>query len=314
MLLSDLLGKPVLSLFSGTNEGSVYGAVFEKKLKKLLYLTVGKLPHEEETLRRLPFSALSAGGQAIVVRSPASLQPDPGAEDACEMSGIGSCEVWDSGGEYLGLLGDADLDEKGVPLSFMLADGGGFAPSQVLSAGPGTVILMSQTASKPPPPAKKPRAQKPKTCAQSPSAQENGRAAAAVQGSDSGDENGRNSDNADGAPDTPQSNGEGSSSGDTYSNGDGSSSDDAYANGECLNSDDTYSNGIEGGAVYGTIYADFSYLIGRKANADICGVRGERIVRRGEVVSQNTLAACKTGGRLLALARACPYRVYEFGE
>lgn len=54
-----------------------------------------------------------------------------------------------------------------------------------------------------------------------------------------------------------------------------------------------------------TIYADFSYLLSRKASARVIGPDGEILLEAGQKVTPAALAACKRCGRLLHLAKSC---------
>ena len=74
--------------------------------------------------------------------------------------------------------------------------------------------------------------------------------------------------------------------------------------GESLRADEDWGGVVVVRPPY-TIYADFSYLLGRKASARVIGPDGEILLEAGQKVTPAALAACKRCGRLLHLAKSC---------
>ena len=74
--------------------------------------------------------------------------------------------------------------------------------------------------------------------------------------------------------------------------------------GESLRADEDWGGVVVVRPPY-TIYADFSYLLGRKASARVIGPDGEILLEAGQKVTPAVLAACKRCGRLLHLAKSC---------
>lgn len=74
--------------------------------------------------------------------------------------------------------------------------------------------------------------------------------------------------------------------------------------GESLRADEDWGGVVVVRPPY-TIYADFSYLLGRKASVRVIGPDGEILLEAGQKVTPAALAACKRCGRLLHLAKSC---------
>jgi len=249
--LSELMNKPVISLFEGENVGFVESALLDKKLKKIKCLIVNNSP-DPATRKCLPAnSKLKTGSHAVVIKNRGSLGeyvPEQHLPN-CPLN----AEVFDSDGNYLGLVKDCALGPD-YTLAEIVLDDAQYPADRVLSASPGTVVLWLGS------PAARPKS-----------------AAPAKKTSAAAEEKTPGAGSKEQKPE--QENGQ----------------EPAERHEEAL--------------LPGTIYADFSYLLGRKATEDIYNRRRERIVRRNSIVTLGTLAACKRFGKLVALAR-CAVKIY----
>ena len=238
--LSDILNKPVLSLYEGINEGNVENVVFDKKLRKLRFLVLcNDDSGASQNLRKLPAdSHITVGEHAVVIKNSTALSPL--LDEELPLNNPVNSEVFDTDGKYLGLVSDGTLNDGFNLLDLSLSSAESYPVEKVLSASSGTIILSLKD--KPPhtAPIKK-AAKKPKAEVAAPA----------------------------------------------------SSEEVALPQTVIVAKD------------INKIYADFSYLLGRKASEDIFNQRKERIVKRNSIVTTTTLAACKKYGKLLALARIC---------
>lgn len=314
MKLTQYLDKPVLGLYEAEEGGRISGAVFDKRLKRLKHLLV-TLP-DRQTAKLLLSAVAAVGPDAILIRNLSALTP-------CE--DISNCPVhaalFDTEGRALGRVEEAELDERRNTL-FLSAAGKRYLPEQILSGGPDAVLVcLSGPIRRPSPP----RAGR---------LRESGKArpssASALSSSSSGLQ-------GDPAPEPAHSQAfppADASLGELSPKAGPALPNDFAQNSEKLLSKegDLHSTMQEnsahlpqredsgsadpvlraedwGGLVVVrppyTIYADFSYLVGRKAKVRVLDLSGEVLQEAGERVTPSSLSACKKHGRLIQLAKSC---------
>ena len=122
MQLSEILSKPIISLYDGTNEGFVLNACFNKTLQKLKYLIVsGNENAEDEEIYLVDVSNVFDFGQdAIVIKNNGSLELCSNLDDTYSLNNPINSIAFDTKGTRLGTVRDVILDDALNTTKFMI--------------------------------------------------------------------------------------------------------------------------------------------------------------------------------------------------
>lgn len=113
MQLIDILSKPVISLYNGTNEGVVLSACFSEDLKKLNYLIIVSSTDSEadDELILSARDVFKFGSDAIMIKNNSCLQLKTNLDAICFNNPINST-AYDMDGKLLGKVSDVIIDEQ----------------------------------------------------------------------------------------------------------------------------------------------------------------------------------------------------------
>lgn len=106
-LLSEIISKPVLNLYSGKIEGTVKDAIFDSTFKKIQFLKIFDDDEEEYLLSTAKI--YSVGSSSLVIRNSEALLLD--TEESKENNPI-NFEIFSSAGDSLGTLLDIELENN----------------------------------------------------------------------------------------------------------------------------------------------------------------------------------------------------------
>ena len=108
-LLSDIISKPVLNLYSGKIEGTISSVIFDETYKKIQTLKI--FDQEEEEYCLFTSKIYSIGKNSIVIKNSEALSLCLSESDIKENNPI-NLEVFSTSGDHLGKLIDIELNEK----------------------------------------------------------------------------------------------------------------------------------------------------------------------------------------------------------
>ncbi len=112
--LSEVLSKPILSLFNGRVEGTIKTAIFDKKLQKIKYL-LGFNENEQNDEYIIPVSSIfTIGENALVVKNSSCLEPLSNFEPQITFNNPINLYAFTTKGNGLGNVTDVFFDEKFV--------------------------------------------------------------------------------------------------------------------------------------------------------------------------------------------------------
>lgn len=120
--LSEILSKPILSLFNGKVEGTIKTAIFDKKLQKIKYLIVF---NENEQIDEyvIPTSSIfSIGENALVVKNASCLEPISNFEPQIVYNNPINLHAFTTKGNSMGNVIDIFFDEKFVVEKVLLSN------------------------------------------------------------------------------------------------------------------------------------------------------------------------------------------------
>ena len=118
MQLSEILSKPVLSLYDGTNEGFVINACFNSDLKKLKYLLVsGTEQEDQETIYIIDVNNIFKIGQdAVMIKNNASLELATNLDGLYIPNNPINSNAYTVDGNSLGSIKDITLSESDLTI------------------------------------------------------------------------------------------------------------------------------------------------------------------------------------------------------
>lgn len=146
MQLQDLLSKPVLSLYDGTNEGFVLSVWLDEKLKKVKALIISNnddnSPIDELLLHYNDI--LKIGKDAIVIKNNSLLETKNLNYNINYSYSPINNSAYTIDGEYLGKISDIEIDDKFNVLHFII--GQKQIPANMLATfSNGTIIFNTET-------------------------------------------------------------------------------------------------------------------------------------------------------------------------
>ena len=114
--LSTVLGKPVISLYNGQVEGTILNAIFDKKLKKIKYLSIFNDNNEEEITTELRIletkNIYNLGQDAVVIKNNSCLENASNYEPELNIVNPINSIVYTALGTYLGKITDIVFDDN----------------------------------------------------------------------------------------------------------------------------------------------------------------------------------------------------------
>jgi len=120
--LSEVLSKPILSLFNGRIEGTIKTAIFDKKLQKIKYFTFFN-ENEQNDEYIIPSSRIFAIGEnALVVKNSSCIEPLSNFEPQINLNNPINLHVFTTKGKSLGNIIDVIFTEKFVVEKFLLSN------------------------------------------------------------------------------------------------------------------------------------------------------------------------------------------------
>lgn len=138
---SDLLSRPVLSLYEGELIGTVDKLLFDRKLKKLLYL---QLTNENDTCFLLPTKNIyNVGKNAITIKNNTAVSLKIEDDGLC-LCPIGS-KSFNIKGEFLGIVKEIILTEKFVTEKISFENNLVLDSNMIASSGKNTVIFYDKS-------------------------------------------------------------------------------------------------------------------------------------------------------------------------
>ncbi len=144
MQLSEILSKPIISLYDGTNEGFVLNACFNKTLQKLKYLIIlGNENAENEELYLLDTSNIYDFGQdAIVIKNNGALELCSNLDDTYLLNNPINSIAFDTKGTCLGNVRDVILDNA-LNVTKFIIDSNEMTFDRLASFSNGTLMFQS---------------------------------------------------------------------------------------------------------------------------------------------------------------------------
>lgn len=141
--ISELLGKSLVCLIEGTDEGVIKNITFDKKLRKPKWLIVSDSDGEYEYAVNIN-SVFRSGPDAVVIKSRNELFRTEAAE-GLELNSPMNSGVFTSGGKRLGSVKDIYLDaKKNEVVSLLLSEGAEIAAERIFSSGGSAVIITEE--------------------------------------------------------------------------------------------------------------------------------------------------------------------------
>ncbi|MDD4210944.1 MAG: PRC-barrel domain-containing protein [Clostridia bacterium] len=142
--LSELLSKPVISLYEGKTEGTIKNAVFNKNLKKLKWLV---LFDDQDMLEQkfLPAKEVfSIGENAVIIKNSQAIIPNLPDIDEQRQNNPINTPIYTVSGNLIDRVGDVILDEKNALQIIELKSGKELTPEQIVVSGQDTLILQDE--------------------------------------------------------------------------------------------------------------------------------------------------------------------------
>ena len=144
MQLSDILSKPVISLYDGTNEGFIINACFNKNLQRLKYLIVaGQEKTDEEEIYILDVSNIyKIGKDAIVIKNNVSLELLSNYEGVISINNPINSIAYTTNGESLGPVKDVSLNNELNLVEYKLS-GSNIPSTRLASFSENTILFQT---------------------------------------------------------------------------------------------------------------------------------------------------------------------------
>ena len=120
--LSEVLSKPILSLFTGKVEGTIKTAIFDKKLQKIKYLLVFNENEQNDEYIIPTQNFFAIGENALVIKNSSCLEPLSNFEPQITFNNPINLRTFTTKGNLLGNVTDVFFDEKFVVEKILLSN------------------------------------------------------------------------------------------------------------------------------------------------------------------------------------------------
>ena len=118
-LLSEIISKPVLNLYSGKIEGTVINAYFDNTFKKIQYFKI--FDNDEEEFLIATSKIYSVGESCLVIKNSNALMLESAMKKLEDNNPV-NLEIYSSSGDNLGILKDIELEENFEVKNFITKD------------------------------------------------------------------------------------------------------------------------------------------------------------------------------------------------
>lgn len=136
--LSNLIGKPIISIYDGKIEGYVKNLLFDKKLTKLCFLQFFDDNTQEDKLLHVK-SIYSIGQDAIILRNSFDVMLD--TIDVSNYVNPNNFDIYSVDGNKIGKVSDIILNDKNKVENLVLQDKTKLLINCILNVGDKVVIL-----------------------------------------------------------------------------------------------------------------------------------------------------------------------------
>ena len=140
--ITDYLGKPVLSVFESSTQGIVKDVLFDKNFKKLKFIVL----FEDNDIQEDKFVAVSdiysMGENAIVLKNNSVIESQSILTD--EIANPINNSAYTTSGTFLGVVKNADIDDKFNLMGITLNGGQTIDISNILTSGNDTLFVQDQ--------------------------------------------------------------------------------------------------------------------------------------------------------------------------
>ncbi|MGN1221647.1 MAG: PRC-barrel domain-containing protein [Christensenellales bacterium] len=136
--LSNLIGKPIISIYNGKIEGYVKNLLFDKKLTKLCFLQFFDDNTQEEKLLNVK-SIYSIGQDAIILKNSFEIILD--TIDESNYINPNNFQIYSVAGNKIGKVADITLNDKNKIENLVLQDKTKLLLKNILNVGDRVIIL-----------------------------------------------------------------------------------------------------------------------------------------------------------------------------
>jgi len=141
--VTEILSKPVISLYEGKTEGTIKNVIFSKELKALKWLV---LFDDKEMLEQKYLYAkdiFNIGENAVVVKNGECIVPNIIDDEPLQHNPI-NCAVYTVNGNVVDTVIDAVLDDKHNTIYLELKNGTQISPEKIVITGQDALILQDE--------------------------------------------------------------------------------------------------------------------------------------------------------------------------
>ncbi len=149
--LSNILGRPIISLYNGQIEGTIINASFDKKMQKIKYLLILNEPIETTTddvlneIKVLPTKEVyNIGQDAIVVRNNSCISNYSSLEPNIQYMNPINAEVYTVLGTRLGKILDINFDDSFNVISCAIDNDTNILIEKLAVLGDGLVLMQDK--------------------------------------------------------------------------------------------------------------------------------------------------------------------------
>jgi len=141
--LTELVSKPVISLYEGRTEGTIKNVIFNKALKSIKWLV---LFDDKDMLEQKYISVkeiFNIGDTAVVIKNNQNIIPNIAQVDAKQNNPI-NCSVYTVTGDFINTVCDVILDDNFNTLSLELKNGTQIEKEKLVVTGQDAIILQDE--------------------------------------------------------------------------------------------------------------------------------------------------------------------------
>lgn len=142
--ITEYLGKPVLSVLESSTQGIVKDVLFDKNFKKLKFLILFEDNDLQEEKYLKINDVFNIGENAIVIKNDSVLLSKSALLDECDNPINNS--VYTTSGKFLGVVSDANIDDKNNLVMVLLNNGQTINIDKILNSGKDTMFVQDDNA------------------------------------------------------------------------------------------------------------------------------------------------------------------------
>lgn len=142
--ISEILSKPVISLYEGAVEGIIKNFTFDKKLKKITHFIVFDAEENADDQVITSNNIFAIGENALVIKNATCLEPLTNFEPQLKINNPINLQVYTTQGKCIGKVTDVIIEKNFAVKSFLISNDKEIDIKEIISLSKNAILVQDE--------------------------------------------------------------------------------------------------------------------------------------------------------------------------